>query len=293
MTVVNLGSLQQAADKLAVSSATISRRLAELETELGVRLIERTTRTLRVTALGLAFHDHCTRGLHAITEGADLVASNETRVAGVVRISVAANLGPLLLDAVAHTQREHPEVRVVLVETERLLHHHLDDIELFVRVGAVSDERLVARLLGKYPHVLVASKEYLAQAGVPTAPADLSSHRVIAFDRRQRLAGLDLVPAEGGAAVHVELRPVLSSNNYETITRAVRRGMGIAELPAILYEQHAELVRVLPQWNLGEVSLHLLYASDRLLPRTVRVVIDAIMSTVPERVRRARAELEA
>src|SRR5438128_3482075 len=76
VTVVNLGSLQKAAARLGVSSATISRRLTELESDLGVRLVERTTRSLRVTDLGRAFHDQCSRGLDALTDARDLVASS-------------------------------------------------------------------------------------------------------------------------------------------------------------------------------------------------------------------------
>lgn len=291
ITVVRLGSLQRAADRLGVSAATISRRLTELETQLGVRLVERTTRSLRVTDVGRVYCDQCTRALDALAEASGLVASNETHVAGAVRISAARNLGPLLLDAIAAVQRAHPGVHVVLVETERLLDKHNDDIDLFVRVGAASDDRLVARLLGRYPHVLVASQDYLAKAGIPTRPEDLEQHRIIAFNSRRRFAGIDLVPTRGGASVHVNVQPSLSCNDYETITHAVRDGMGITELPAILCRQRGGLVRVLPQWILGEVTLNLLFAADRLLPRSVRVVIDAIAATVSEHIRVVRAEL--
>jgi DNA-binding transcriptional LysR family regulator len=75
--------------------------------------------------------------------------------------------------------------------------------------------------------------------------------------------------------VHVDVRPGFSSNDYATIAHAVRAGTGIAELPAILYEQRAPLVRILPKWTLGDVTLKLLFASDRLLSKAVRAVIDA------------------
>jgi DNA-binding transcriptional LysR family regulator len=287
VTVVNLGSLQKAADRLGVSSATISRRLSELESELGVRLVERTTRSLRVTDLGRAFHDQCARGLDALADARDLVASNETRVAGTVRISTPPNLGPLLLCAIAEVRRAHPDLHVILVETERRLDQRNDDIDLFVRGGEVSNDRLVARTLGTYPHVLVSSKEYIAKAGSPAKPADLESHKILVFGGGRRFAGWNLVPVGGGAPVHVNVRPGLSSNDYATISQAVRSGMGIAELPAILCEQRALLVRILPKWTLGDVTLNLLFASDRLLSRAVRAVIDAIMATVPKQAQKA------
>src|SRR5436190_968787 len=209
VTVVNLGSLQKAADRLGVSSATISRRLTELESELGVRLVERTTRSLRVTDLGRAFHAQCERGLDALADARDLVASKEARVAGTVRISAPPILGPLLLSAIAQVRRAHPEVHVILVETERRLEPRRDDV-----------------------------------------------------------------------------KPGLSTNDYATLAHAVRSGMGIGELPAILFEQRASLVRVLPKWTLGEITLNLLFASDRLLSRAVRAVIDAIMATVPDQARK-------
>jgi len=287
VTVVNLGSLQKAAARIGVSSATISRRLTELETELGVRLVERTTRSLRVTDLGRAFHDQCTRGLDALADAHDLVASNEARVAGTVRISSPPNLGPLLLGAISEVRTAHPEIQVLLVETERRLDQRNDDIDLFIRGGEVSDERLVARTLVTYPHVLVSSKAYVSSAGAPATPADLEAHKIIVFGGRRRFAGWDLIPVRGGAPVHVNIHPGFSSNDYATITHAVRSGMGIAELPAILYEQRASLVRVLPKWTLGDVTLKLLFASDRLLSKAVRAVIDAIMATVPQQARKA------
>src|SRR5438874_38846 len=150
VTVVNLGSLHKAAARLGVSSATISRRLTDLESELGVRLVERTTRSLRVTDLGRAFHDQCTRGLDALADAHDLVASNNARLGGTVRISSPPNLGPLLLAAIAAVRTAHPDIQVLLVETERRLDQRNDDIDLFIRGGDVTDQRLVARTLVTY-----------------------------------------------------------------------------------------------------------------------------------------------
>src|SRR5437870_3533982 len=173
VTVVNLGSLHRAAGRLSVSSATISRRLTELEAELGVRLVERTTRSLRVTDLGRAFHDQCTRGFDALADAHDLVASNTARLGGTVRISCPPNLGPLLLGAIGAVRTAHRDIQVLLVETERRLDQRTDDIDLFIRGGEVVDQRLVARTLATYPHVLVSSKNYIAKAGTPRVPAAL------------------------------------------------------------------------------------------------------------------------
>jgi DNA-binding transcriptional LysR family regulator len=286
VTVVNLGSLRKAAERLGTSSATVSRRLSQLEAELGVRLVERTTRSLRVTDLGHAFHARCARGLEAIEEAHDLVAARQERVAGTVRLSTAPTLGPLLLGVIAAVRAAHPEIQVLLVETERHLDLHHDDVDLVVRVGAVSDERLVARRLGAYPHVLVASKEYVARAGAPATPEDLESHAIVAFGGKRRFSGWELVPVHGGENVRVSVRPGLSTNDYTTLTHAVRRGMGIGELPAVLAGERASLVRILPQWTLREVPLHLIFPADRLLSRAVRAVIDGIVAQVPGEVRR-------
>jgi len=286
VTVVDLGSLRKAAERLGTSSATISRRLSELEAEMGVRLIERTTRSVRVTDLGRAFHARCARGFETIEEAHDLVAARQERVAGTVRLSTAPTLGPLLLGAIAAARIAHPEVQVLLVETERRLDLHRDDVDILVRVGAISDDRLVARRLGGYPHVMVASKEYVARAGAPAAPEDLESHSIVAFGGRSRISSWELVPVRGGESVRVNVRPGLSTNDYTTLTQAVRGGMGIGELPAILSGEIASLVRILPEWTLGEVSLHVLFPADRLLSRAVRAVIEAIVARVPENMER-------
>jgi len=293
VAVANLGSLRKAAERLGVSSATISRRLSELEEELGARLVERTTRSLRVTDLGRAFHDQCARGLDAIEDAHDLVASHQERVAGTVRLSTAPNLGQLLLGAIADVRIAHPEVRVLLVETERRLDLRHDDVDLFVRVGEVSDDRLVARRLGVYPHVLVASEEYIARAGTPATPEDLESHTLVVFGGRRRFSGWELVPTRGGESVRVSVRPGLSTNDYATLAQAVRKGMGIGELPAILSTERTSLVRILPEWTLGDVALQLLFPADRLLSRAVRAVIDGIVARVPGELRRSARAVDS
>jgi len=293
VTVVELGSLRKAAERLGTSAATVSRRLSELEAEMGVRLLERTTRSVRVTDLGRAFHARCARGLEAIEDAHDLVAARQERVAGTVRISTAPTLGPLLLGAIAATRRAHPEVQVLLVETERRLDLHRDDVDILVRVGAIADERLVARRLGRYPHVVVASKAYIARAGAPATPEELESHAIVAFGGRGRHVGWGLVPVGGGETVRVNLRPGLSTNDYSTLTQAVRAGLGIGELPAILSGEVASLVRVLPEWTLGEVSLHALFPADRLLSRAVRAVLEAIVARVPRELERRAGALGA
>ena len=281
VAVANAGSVHKAAAQLGVSSSTISRRLAELESELGQRLIERTTRSLRVTDLGRAFHEQCMRGFDALADAHDLVASNQSRIHGTVRISCPPNVGPLLLPAIADVRAVYPDIQVLFVETERQLDQRADDIDLFIRGGAVTDDRLVARPLATYSHVLFASKQYATRHGLPKKPAGLAGHELITFGSRRRFAGWDLVPKHGGAAVHLDVRPVLASNDYATIARAVHLGLGIAELPTILRDQRASLVRVLPTWSLAEVTLKLLFASDRLLSKAVRAVIDSILATVP------------
>jgi DNA-binding transcriptional LysR family regulator len=282
--VVQLGSLQAAAKRHGVSPATISRRLTQLEDELGARLIERTTRSLRVTELGRAFHERCTSGLEAIVAAGELVASQRERVGGVVRISTPPDVAPLLLPALADMRRRHPLVHVVLVETERRLDQRRDAIDLFLRVGAVEDERLVARPLGTYPHVLVASEAYLARRGTPTRPEELATHDLIAFGSRTGPTPVELSStARRGRSLRVTLTPILATNNYGTILAAARADLGIAEVPAFLQRGSADLVRVLPTWTLGEVSLRLLFASDRMLSKTVRTVLDAIATSVPSR----------
>jgi DNA-binding transcriptional LysR family regulator len=281
VVVVRLGTLQQAAEHLGVSASTVSRRISALESELGVRLIERSTRSLRVTSPGRIFFERCTAALQGLADAGQLVAEGDRGMAGTVRISTAPNLGPLLLDAIAAVQGKNPEVHVVLLETERYLRPHGDDVDLFVRVGPVAEERLVARLLGRYPHVLVASRDYILRAGAPGRPEELLSHPILAFETRRRDEAVELRSRSTGELVRLDLRPALTCTSYVTITQAARRGQGIAELPAILGEPTAGLERVLPDWGFEEVPLHLLFPADRLLPRAVRAVIDAILATVP------------
>src|SRR5262249_25939733 len=154
-----------------VSSATISRRLSELEEELGARRVERTTRSLRVTDLGRAFHDQCARGLDAIEDAHDLVTSHQERVAGTVRRSTAPTLRQLLLGAIADVRIAHPEVRVFLVETERRLDLRHDDIDQWMRLSKKSanaggrDDRSGAR--SRPPHARMSAPHWTGRGTRP------------------------------------------------------------------------------------------------------------------------------
>lgn len=279
VAIVHSGSLRGAAEALGVSAPTITRRLARLEADLGVRLVERTTRSLRLTELGRSFHRRCAQGLEIVASARALVESRQQRVEGLVRMTTAPSLGPLVIEVLASVRREHPGVRLQLVHAAKRLDQRRDDFDLLLRVGAVEDQSLVGRRVASYPHVLVAGREYLEAHGPLRAVSALRRLPQVTFGES---GASDRWALESGKRrFSVESEPVLQTNDYSTVIAALEAGLGVGELPAILLDEHPTLVRVLPKWHLGMVPLTLLYPSDRLLSRAVRTVVDAMAVELP------------
>ena len=180
--VVEANSFSEAARRLKMPTSTVSRRIAELEAELRVRLIERSTRSLRLTDVGSELLEHARRSAE-ISDAVDHIASQHlTTVSGVLRLSAPPSISDsLLAPLVGAFQAAHPQVRVQIFITERIVDQIAEGVDLAFRVGDLRDSSLVARRILTYRHQLVASPAYLATCKPPRTPPDLLNHRLLAF----------------------------------------------------------------------------------------------------------------
>ncbi|MFM0742181.1 LysR family transcriptional regulator [Paraburkholderia xenovorans] len=176
-----LGSLSAAGRKLGLSPAAASARLGKLETVLGTRLFDRTTRQLRLTDEGRVYLQHCQIALQALADADAALEVGRTSVRGKLRISASTDFGRnLLSDWLEEFVRVHPQVRVALTLTDSLSNLVQDDIDLAIRFGAPdASSGLVARRLAPSWRVLCASPDYLARKGTPQTPDDLTGHEFI------------------------------------------------------------------------------------------------------------------
>ena len=180
--VVEANGFSAAARRLKMPTSTVSRRVAELERDLGLRLIERSTRSLRLTDVGAEVLGWARRGAE-LSEAVDGIASSHlSQVSGVLRLSAPPSVSEsLLAPLVGAFQAKYPEVRVQVFVTDRIVDQIAEGVDLAFRVGALADSSLMARRILRYRHQLVASPEYLKRCKPPRMPGDLLRHRLLSF----------------------------------------------------------------------------------------------------------------
>ena len=284
-TVVKAKSFSEASRRLKMPLASVSRRVADLEAELGVRLLERSTRSLRLTEVGAEVFEYADRSLE-ICEAVDSIASNhKATVSGVLRLSAPPNVSDSLLTPLLSAFRAaYPKVRVQALITERHVDHIADGVDLAFRVGVLKDASLVARRLLTYRHRLVASPEYLQRVDPPKKPSDLLSHTMIAFSYWKPETSFTFRHANGKDEETVTFVPYLSMNDFAGLTPALLAGEGIGELPPIVQPElirDGRLVEVMPEWRFPTFDLSLVHLSKRLVPRPVRVFKDFAVEMAP------------
>jgi DNA-binding transcriptional LysR family regulator len=283
--VVKAKSFSEASRRLKMPLASVSRRVADLETQLGVRLLERSTRSLRLTEVGAEVLEYAERSLE-IYEAVDSIVSNhQATVSGVLRLSAPPNVSESLLTPLLCAFRgSYPKVRVQALITERHIDHIADGVDLAFRYGALRDASLVARRLLTYRHRLVASPEYLKRVEPPRKPADLLSHPMITFSYWKPETTFTFVHVSSKEKETITFVPHLMMNDFAGLTPVLLAGAGIGELPPIVQPElirEGRLVEVMPDWCFSAFDLSLVHLTNRLMPRPVRVFKDFAVQMAP------------
>jgi DNA-binding transcriptional LysR family regulator len=283
--VVEATSFSEAARRLKMPTSTVSRRVADLEDELGIRLLERTTRRLRVTAAGAEMLEHAQRSAD-LSDMIDNIASNHLKkVSGMLRLSAPPSISDsLIAPLICAFQEAYPDVRVQILITERIVDHVEEGVDLLFRVGALRDSSLIARRILSYRHQVVASPAYLKSHKRPASPQELLDHRLLAFSRWQPANRWNFFHINGKDTTTLRFQPHLSINDYAGIIPALLAGVGIGELPPIVRPdllQKGHLVEVMPKWRLRTFDLWLLHAGNRYPSRAVRVFTEFAARMAP------------
>jgi DNA-binding transcriptional LysR family regulator len=276
--IVQAGSMTAGAERLGVPLPTVSRRLRALEQMLKVELLERSARGVTLTEAGTRLYEHASRGLELLQEGHDAVMSDQAHVQGKLRLSVPPSFSPWYR-LISDFQRDHPDVRVQLLSTERRVHPVEDGIDVALRVGKVEHEALIARHLLDYRHVLVASPAFLAAYGAPTQPRDLTELPCATWT-----LGANTKSTWRFADESVEPNAVLSTNDSMHLLQSVMAGKVITELPPFLVKDGIEgglLVPLLVDYPLPSASLNLLYPAHRHPSAVVRTYLEYCRKRIP------------
>lgn len=269
-------SFTAAAERLGLSKSAVSRRMAELEDRLGVRLINRTTRRLGLTEVGQAFYERCQR-IIADIEDAECSASRiAAEPRGTLRVNAPTSFGIRHLGpALAAFMTRYPRIEVVMDLNDRFVDLIEDGYDVALRIGQLRDSSLVARRLAASRRVLCAAPEYLDRAGRPRQPADLSHHRCLIYTNTANPDHWTLTGADG--PVVQPIAGPMRSNNGNMLCELAIAGHGIAALPSFLVADalaEGRLEVVLPGLPPAEGALHAIFPHGRHLTTKVRVFVD-------------------
>jgi len=279
--VVRAGSFTAAARELGVQKSSVSRRVSALEEHLGARLLQRTTRALRLTDEGRVFYDHCQRALAELEDAEEALGGMGARPKGLLRITAPLSFGFLGPIVAAFLQR-WPEVEIELVCTDRVVDPVEEGFDVAIRAGKLPDSSLIARRVGSLPRFLVASPSYLRRRRTPRTPADLAAHDCVSFGARRSPW---LLQSEG-ASIEVAVASRLLVNDYDLLRQTIVAGLGIGLLPepdCVQPLADGRLKRVLPAWTGVETPIHAVYPSLRHLSSKVKAFIDHLQVEMGER----------
>lgn len=281
--VVDSGSFVRAAEQLDLSTAMVSKHIMQVEHRLGVRLLNRNSRSLSLTEAGSVYFERCKGILEELQATEEELGSLGSSPRGTLRMSVPSSAsGKWLADLLAEYRRRYPEVFVDVSFEDRFVNLVEEGYDLALRITSGADSLppgLIARALRPAVFHLAASRAYVERRGAPESPEELAGHDFIAvgdvLNCLPRPAGAE----KGETPYHVVLR----YRSMDGVANAVAAGIGIAPVPAVLFDDPAfskELIPILPDHPLQEATLYVVYASRKLVPQKLRTFLDFVVEFV-------------
>jgi LysR family transcriptional regulator for bpeEF and oprC len=281
--VVDAGGFTRAAELLQAPKATISTLVQDLEAQLGVRLLHRTTRRVTVTADGAAFYERCVRILDDVREAEDSVSVRQSSPSGRLRVDVATAMAShMLIPALPDFIKRYPDIRLELGCGDRPINLTTEGVDCAIRTGDVNDPSLIARRIGSMKFVVCAAPRYLAEHGVPLHPEELRQHRCLNyfFQHNGRISAWDF--SYNGEALEMTFDSPLALNDSNAYIDACLAGLGIAQLPCFVFYPHqvsGQLVEMLNEWQAEQAPVHVIYPATRHLSTKVRVFVEWVAET--------------
>jgi len=287
LTVVQTGSLSGAGRQSGLSPASVSRQITALEDDLGVRLLNRTSRRLSLTEAGQVYLEHTERLLQDIDELRDAVSQMAVKPRGTLRIQSRISLGtqhvaPLIPTFLAL----YPDLKIDLWLTDNDLDLTEHGIDLAIRTGNLSDSTLIGRRLASSPRVICASPEYWAEHGKPATPEALMDHNCLTYRFEfGTAAALWQFRIDTGQSINIQVAGNFQTNNGEALRVATLSGLGVAMLPAWSVKDHLKagsLERVLSDYETTvsdlDFGIYAVYLSRRNLSAKTRLFVDHLVT---------------
>jgi DNA-binding transcriptional LysR family regulator len=279
---VELGSIRKAAIAQGVSAQAASQSLQQLEEQLGVRLLNRTTRSLSLTDEGQRFLETTQPALAALDRALAEARESKDEIGGALRIvGPKSSFAPLLMPVVNEFCRRYPAVQPEIQLDDGKSNWVLDRVDVGFRIGAATDEGVIARRLFPVQLIICAAPSYIERYGIPRTLGDLPSHRCSAFRHPATGQVLPWYLTIDGQLVHRHVPPTLSTNDTELEVQAVLAGQVIgqvANLSAAAHIREGRLVPILLEHMTEHIGVHVYYGSREAQPKRVRAFIDLVLA---------------
>jgi LysR family transcriptional regulator for bpeEF and oprC len=275
--VVEAKNFSAVARETNISQSTVSKHIAALEERLGTKLLNRSTRSLKLTEAGQEYYHHCIRILNDFQEAEASVGKGKIKPTGTLRISTCAAFGrTYLLPYMDEFFELYPDIDIDLLFNEEYLDLVKHGIDLAIRIGPLSDSSLIARKIASSPRVVVASPEYLVKHGRPKKPADLIKHECL-FYTLQKSPNLWYFNStqEGDESIRVSGR--FKASNPDAICEATIGGLGISILCEWFAREHIKQGRlkvILADFRPTAYDIHAVYPERRFVPQKVKRMIE-------------------
>jgi len=284
--VINAGSFTKAADNTGHSTSYISKEINRLEERLGVRLMNRTTRTQHLTAEGELFYQQCQQIIAEATEVQNALMGHQLKPTGTLRISCPPSLAVARMQHIfAGFLSEYPRVDLELDMNNRKVDVVADGFDVVVRATPqLEDSSLISRKIMCSRAVTIASPDYLEKFGTPEKPEDLKNHHCITYSNLKHPRLWDY-KNQYGMEIEVEVNSRVSLNSSEMELALCKSGIGIARVPEFLFTdqfEKGELVELFPDYQRSPIDIYLIYPSRKHMSAKVRSFIDYVVKVLEE-----------
>lgn len=284
VAVVDVGSFVGAADALEMSKAAVSRYVKDLEVRLGVRLLQRTTRKLSLTDEGEVFCARCRELLAEVDEAEVEITSRSGEASGLLKVNAPVSFGVLHLAPLwAGFMARNPKVALDITLSDRVVDLVEEGFDVAIRIASLPNSSLVSRKLASTSMVACASPGYLRKYGVPSHPADLARHKILAYSLLSVGDNWEFDGPDG--EVTVKVNPMMHSNSGDTCRAVALQDVGIILQPSFLVGDDLKsgaLVRVLPDYGSRAFGIYAVYPTRKHLPPKVRLLVDYLVDAARE-----------
>ena len=285
ISLVETLSFSRAAIKLSVSKSAVSKRITQLENDLGVRLFYRTTRKISLTQEGEQFYDYVKKSYTIACDAKENIQQSKDNPTGTIKLNVPMAFGRLHLSSIIPDfLKKYPLLKIDVTLDDKVIDMVEGSYDLAINIGKLPDSNLIARPIVQCKVVMCASPEYLHKYGTPVIPEDLNSHNCIFYS--YYLAGTKWSFSSKGKKVKITPKGNFVVNNSEVILDSLISGLGICQMPTFIVGKalkHNQLIPVLKHYHLPSHSIHAVYPERKFMPLKVTLFLEYMIKKIKQK----------